>query len=115
MKGENIMNENNKNESAYAKIPDFKIPSPREQAAFNLRALMLSKDGDEKCALCKAAEELEKNAPKKDAGFEWFFPFILLLAFGGWENISSITPEALKAISDVLEKGKNGEKEDNHA
>lgn len=66
------------------KIPAPKIPSPAERAAMNLRALMLSKDGDEKCILCKAADELEKTAIKPTTGgLDLMWPFLTMMLFFG--------------------------------
>lgn len=109
------MSENNKNETAYGEMPNFKVPSPREQAALNLRALMLSKEGDEKCILCKAAEELEKSLVEKCPGLDWTFPFLLMLAFSGWIDTSFISPETMKECLDDLEKAKGNTKEGNNA
>lgn len=94
--------------------PRIKIPSPAEQSAMNLRALMLSKDGDEKCILCKSADELEKTAIKPTTGslnFAWILLIIML--FSGWCDTPNISPEVMKDIMDAMEKGKKVEDENN--
>lgn len=58
----------NPSDPATFKIPAHKIPSTAERAAMNLRALMITKEGDEKCILCKAANELEKTAINPNTG-----------------------------------------------
>lgn len=94
--------------------PPIKIPSTTEQAAMNLRALMLSKDGDEKCILCKAADELEKTAINPTKGcIDWAFPFLIMMLFSGWGNSPKISPEVMKNIIDDMEKEQKSEENNN--
>lgn len=94
--------------------PPIKIPSPTEQAAMNLRALMLSKDGDEKCILCKAAEELEKTAINPTKGsIDWAFPFLIRMLFFALGNTQNISSEVMKDIMDVMEKEQKMEENNN--
>lgn len=101
----------NPSDPATFKIPAHKIPSTAERAAMNLRALMLSKDGDEKCILCKAADELEKTAIKPTTGgLDWMWPFLIMMLFSGWGDTPNISPEVMKDIMDAI--GKDGKRED---
>lgn len=92
--------------------PRIKIPSTAEQSAMNLRALMLSKNGDEKCILCKAADELDKTAIKPNTlGLDWMWIFLIIMLFSGWCDTPNISPEIMKDIMDAIGKGKKGEDE----
>lgn len=94
--------------------PRIKIPSPAEQSAMNLRALMLSKDGDEKCILCKAADELEKTAINPNTGsLNWSLPFLTMMFASGFGDTPNISPEVMKDIMDAMGKGKKCEDENN--
>lgn len=93
------------------KIAAPKIPSPAERSAMNLRALMLSKDGDEKCILCKAADELEKTAIKPNTGsLNWALLFLTMMLASGFGDTPNISPEVMKDIMDAI--GKDEKRED---
>lgn len=96
------------------KIPAPKIPSPAEISSMNLRALMLSKDGDEKCILCKAADELEKTAIKPNTGsLNWALPFLTMMLASGFGDTPNVSPEVMKDILDSMKKEEKGEAENN--
>lgn len=88
----------------------FKIPSPAERSAMNLRALMLSKDGDEKCILCKAADELDKTEIKPTTdGLDLMWPFLIMMLFFGCGDTPNISPEVMKDIMDAIVKDEKRE------
>lgn len=88
--------------------------SPAEQAAMNLRALMLSKNGDEKCILCKAAEELEKSAIKPTTGgLDWAWHFLIMMLFSVCGDTPNISPEVMKEILGAMGKEQKSEDRNN--
>lgn len=93
-----------------------KALSEAEKAAKELRGLMKDKVGDEKCALCKAAQELEKVASNPSSGFDFslfFLVMMLLFPFTGSSDTPSFMQDSMKVYLDMLEKERK-EKEDFH-
>lgn len=79
--------------------------SSASQAAMQLRLMMDKVDGEDKCTLCKAAEELEKMSTNQSTG--WSFPWlslIMLLMCDGFGAGKGIDMEALNAYMDVIKK-----------
>lgn len=78
--------------------------SPASQAAMQLRLMMDKVEGEDKCTLCKAAEELEKLPTNQSTGwsFLWLSLIMLLMCdgFGG----KGVDIEALNAYMDVIKK-----------
>lgn len=75
------------------------------QAAAQLRLMMDKVEGEDKCTLCKAAEELEKASNNQLSS--WNFPWlamIMLLMCDGFSGGKNIDIEALNAYMDVIKK-----------
>lgn len=72
--------------------------------AMQLRLMMDKVEGEDKCTLCKAAEELEKLSTNQSTGwsFSWLslIMFLMCDGFGG----KGVDMEALNAYMDVIKK-----------
>lgn len=79
--------------------------SSASQAAMKLRLMMDKVEGEDKCTLCKAAEELEKMTLNQSNGWDsmWFY-LIMMLIFSGFGEKQTIDPDALSAYMDVIKK-----------
>lgn len=78
---------------------------PASKAAMNLRLMMDKVEGEDKCTLCKAAEELEKLT--LDQSNKWssmWLPMIMMLIFGGFGGDQTLDPEVLTAYIDVIKE-----------
>lgn len=80
-------------------------PLPASKMAMELRLMMDRVDGEDKCTLCKAAEELEKTTLNQSNSWDsmWFY-CIMLLIFSGFGDKQTIDPDALSAYMDVIKK-----------
>lgn len=79
--------------------------SSASQAAMQLRLMMDKVEGEDKCTLCKAAEELEKMALNQSNSWSSSWMLVLmLLMFDGFGNNKAYDLEALDAYMDVIKK-----------
>lgn len=82
-------------------------PSAASQAAMKLRLMMDKVEGEDKCTLCKAAEELEKLSLNQSSGWfgsSWMLVIMLLMLSSGPVGDNAFDVDALKAYTDVIQK-----------
>lgn len=80
-------------------------PSPASKMAAELRLMMDKAEGEDKCTLCKAAEELEKMSLNQTSnwGSSWSF-LLMMLIFSGFGGAQAFDMDALMAYSEVIKK-----------
>lgn len=83
--------------------------NPASQAAVQLRLMMDKVEGEDKCTLCKAIEELEKASHNQSSNwnFPWFI-MIMFLMYDGFGCDKGIDMEGLNAYMDVIKKKAEG-------
>lgn len=74
--------------------------SPKETLAMQLRLMMKEAEGDDKCTLCKAAEELSKP---ENQGFNSYFSLLMLMLLSPWGG-DVMDTDGMKAYMDAVEK-----------
>lgn len=79
--------------------------SSTSQAAMKLRLMMDKVEGEDRCTLCKAAEELEKMTLNQSNGWNstWFY-LVMMLIFSGFGEGKTLDSDALAAYMDVIKK-----------
>lgn len=103
------MNNDTNNRIFGAVPPDIatnvKLPTDKEMAAMNLRMLMTRTEGQDKCTICNAVRQLEKNEHPQNSAWPFIPLFMMLFACGNNGSNSMFNDEAfLKAFSEALEK-----------
>lgn len=80
--------------------------SPKETLVMQLQLMMKDAKDEERCILCKAAEELNKP---ENSGIGWAFPFLFLMLTGWSGDGLDIDPDGMKAYMDAIDKKRKKE------